>query len=82
MKPLRQVYDPNAAGSCSKTRSLGLITQIQSPSVMMTHVELVHTLALVCVLELQPMVKRKSWDVKTVDMKCHATMAKNKGVYK
>ena len=25
------------------------------------------------------MVKQKSWDVKTVDMKCHATMVKNKG---
>ena len=26
------------------------------------------------------MVKQISWDVKTVDMKYHSTMAKNKGV--
>ena len=54
MKTSRQIYDPNAAGSGSETRSLGIITQIQGPICYdgTEHVELVHTLEVVCVLEL------------------------------
>ena len=56
IKTLRQLYDPNAAGSGStcKTRSLGLITQIQEPICYngTEHVELVHKLDSDHVLEL------------------------------
>ena len=49
----------------SKTRSLGLITQILGPICYdgTEHVALVHN-------------KHISWDVKTADMKYHITMAK------
>ena len=54
MKTSRQLYDPNAAGSGSKTKSNDLVTQIQGPICYdgTGHVELVHTLALDRVLEL------------------------------
>ena len=49
-----QLYDPNAAGTGSKTRSLSLIPWKQGPICYdgSEHVELVHTLELVCELEL------------------------------
>ena len=44
------------------------------------HVELVHTLGLVYVLELYVVIKQTSWDLKTADMKYHTAMAKYKGI--